>query len=126
MLQQSNVISRACTFARNRFSITKSITESTNKQIAIGLAFTFTFTGTLPSACKNQAAAVLGFTQVSWDNLSGREPQPLSMMTLWKGLSDNEKAAAGLLGYEQLTWDNDSGLETQPAKKTWAELSECG
>ena len=84
---------------------------------------------TFPSACNSEqaGAAVLGFTQVSWDNLSGQEPQPWSSEKAWFELSLNEKAAAVLLGYSQTTWDNNSGSEPQPASavKSWAELTAC-
>ena len=70
---------------------------------------------------------MLGYTQVSWDNLSGKEQQPLSYLKFWTSLSANEKAAAVMLGYTQVSWDNDSGLEPQPASavKNWAELTAC-
>ena len=85
----------------------------------------------LPSACNSEQAAVvaLGFTQVSWDNMSGEEPQPSSWMyKFWDELTDNEKAAVTLLGYSQVSWDNDSGSEPQPASayKGWSELTSCG
>ena len=71
---------------------------------------------------------VLGYTQVSWDNLSGQERQPWSSNKVWAELTDNEKAAAALLGYLPPTWDNASGNEAQPASanKDWAELTACG
>ena len=70
---------------------------------------------------------MLGYTQASWDNLSGKEQQPLSSIKFWASLSANEKAAAVMLGYTQVSWDNDSGLEPQPASavKNWAELTAC-
>ena len=70
---------------------------------------------------------MLGYTQVSWDNLSGKEQQPLSYLKFWTSLSANEKAAAVMSGYTQVSWDNDSGLEPQPAwdTKRWAELTAC-
>ena len=81
------------------------------------------------SVCKSEqlAARVLRYTQVSWDNLSGKEQQPLSSIKYWASLSANEKAAAVLLGYTQVSWDNDSGLEPQPASavKNWVELTAC-
>ena len=70
---------------------------------------------------------MLGYTQVSWDNLSGKERQPWSSLKAWYELSLNEQAAAGLLGYSQTIWDNNSGSEPQPASavKSWAELTAC-
>ena len=70
---------------------------------------------------------MLGYTQASWDNLSGKERQPWSASKSWFEFSDNEKAAAGLLGYTQMTWDNDSGSEPRPASafKSWSELTVC-
>ena len=94
----------------------------------IGLALTFTFT--LTPACNSEqaAAAVLGFSQAAWDNLSGQERQPWSASKSWLELSVNEKIAAVLLGYTQRSWDNDSGSEPQPASavKRWTELTACG
>ena len=90
-----------------------------------------TLTLALPSACNSEQAAVvaLGFTQLSWDNLSGQEPQPSSWMyKFWHELTGNEKAAVTLLGYNKTTWDNDSGSEPQPTSifKRWDKLTACG
>ena len=74
------------------------------------------------------AAGVLGFTQVSWDNLSGQEKQPISSDKDWAALTQHEQAAAIALGYTKTTWDNMSGSETQPTStgKAWSELTSCG
>ena len=71
---------------------------------------------------------MLGYTQASWDNLSGQEQQPWSSIKSWASLTDIEKEGAAVLGYTDITWDNDSGSEAQPASanKGWAELSACG
>ena len=73
------------------------------------------------------AAEVLGYTQVSWDNLSGNEPQPVSHKKFWYELRHSERVAAVLLGYTGKVWDNESGSEPQPASadKHWSELSRC-
>ena len=70
------------------------------------------------------AAEVLGYTQVSWENLSGNEPQPSSHKKSWSELTHSERVAAVLLGYTGKVWDNESGSELQPASayKSWAEL----
>ena len=74
------------------------------------------------------ALRALGFTQASWDNLSGQEKQPSSVEKYWDELTDKEKAAATVLGYTATTWDNESGSEPQPASadKSWNELRSCG
>ena len=71
---------------------------------------------------------VLGYTQVTLDNLSGREPQPLSSIKSWSSLTANEKEAAEFLGWTEITWDDKSGLELPPASsyKYWDELTACG
>ena len=80
--------------------------------------------------CNNEraAAAVLGYTPLSWDNFSGKEPQPASADKYWSGLTDKEKAAARVLGYTGKSWDNESGFEAQPTSsdKHWMELTSCG
>ena len=70
------------------------------------------------------AAEVLGYTQASWENLSGNEPQPASLLKSWSELTHSERVAAVLLGYTRKIWDNESGSEPQPASayKSWAEL----
>ena len=70
---------------------------------------------------------MLGYDQVSWDNLSGEEQQPWSSIKYWAALTANEKAAGTALGYTATTWDNASGSEPQPASavKGWAELTAC-
>ena len=69
----------------------------------------------------------MGYTQVSWDNLSGQEQQPWSAVKSWNALTDNEKAAGVVLGYTATSWDNESGSEVQPASenKSWAALTAC-
>ena len=73
------------------------------------------------------AAEVLGYTQVSWENLSGNEPQPSSHKKSWSELRHSERVAAVVLGYTGKAWDNESGSEPQPASadKQWSELSPC-
>ena len=82
------------------------------------------------SGCTSEqkAAGVLGYTQVSWDNLYGQELQPSSADKHWANLTTSEKAAANVLGYTEKIWDNKSGKEKQPASidKYWHWLSACG
>ena len=69
---------------------------------------------------EQDAAKVLGFTQSTWDNLSGKEPQPFSLDKVWDELTNEERAGAEALGYIGLVWD------TQPpraARVSWSELS---
>ena len=68
---------------------------------------------------------MLGYTEVSWNDLSGKEQQPWSSIKYWASLTSNEKKAAAVLGYTQVSWDNDSGSVPQPASaaKSWAELT---
>ena len=70
----------------------------------------------------------MGYTQASWDNLSGREQLPWSFIKPWLSLTEDEKGAAYLLGYTKITWDNRSGKEVQPDTfyKYWDELAKCG
>ena len=77
------------------------------------------------SECNSEqdAARVLGHTQISWDNDSGRERQPASEDRDWSQLTDRQMAAALVLGYNQGMWD---GLITAPQPDTanmgWSEL----
>ena len=84
----------------------------------------------LMSACDSEqdAAAALGYTQVTWDNLSGREQKPWSFIKSWAALGATEKAAAVLLGYTQTSWDDELGTVPRPASafKRWSELTKCG
>ena len=86
--------------------------------------------GTVWSGCTNEraAAAGLGYTPFSWDNFSGKEPQPPSADKYWSELTEKEKAAARVLGYTGKIWDNESGFEAQPTSpdKHWLELTSCG
>ena len=83
----------------------------------------------IDSVCSSEQLALraLGYTQASWDNLSGKEQQPWSVIKFWASLTANEKAAAAVLGYTQVSWDNASGSEPQPASaaKSWTELTAC-
>ena len=84
---------------------------------------------TFPPECESEQAAVraLGYTAISWDNVSGKEQQPWSYIKSWSSLTSSEKAAAEVLGYSQKSWDNDSGFELPPASlyKYWEELTSC-
>ena len=67
----------------------------------------------------------MGYTQVSWDNKSGKEEQPSSMEKDWDELAYREKLAAIVLGYNRKMWNR--GKKLPPAmEKHWAELSTCG
>ena len=91
----------------------------------------FVFAGAvqLPSVCDSEQAAarVLGYTQVSWDNASGKEKQPSSAKKHWAKLSHIERVAAVVLGYTGSMWDK-GGKKYQPvsASKYWAGLTSCG
>ena len=81
-----------------------------------------------PACISEQAAArVLGYTPVSWDDLSGAETQPWSSIKSWAVLTEKERAAAAVLGYTQPMWDNRSRSEGQPFSfyKHWDELTAC-
>ena len=80
------------------------------------------------SISEQLAAQVLGYTQASWDNLSGKEQQPWSSIQFWASLTKHEKSAAALLGYTQTNWDNELGTQPRPASafKSWSEMTECG
>ena len=84
----------------------------------------------LPAGCVDEqaAAAVLGYTQVTWDNESGNENPPASSNKYWAELNDQEKQAVMDMGYTAKSWDNDSGSEPQPASadKYWNQLRVCG
>ena len=70
---------------------------------------------------------VLGYTQVTLDNLSGNEQQPWSSIKYWASLTSEEEKAAKLLGYNEQTWDDKSGIEIKPDShyKFWDELTGC-
>ena len=70
----------------------------------------------------------MGYTQASWDDVSGKEKQPSATNTSFYYLTHDQRVAAMMLGYTGKSWDNDSGKETQPAveNKFWAELTTCG
>ena len=115
-------------FTTTRVFETKSFSSHT-LALSLAVAFIHSFSLSLPECFGEQAAAAaLGYTQVSWDNLSGKEQQPLSSIKSWVALVATEKRAAMLLGYNQRTWDNDSGSEPRPASafKSWSELAACG
>ena len=71
------------------------------------------------------AAGLLGHTQASWDNISGKEKQPSSAGKYFAELTHYQRVAAVTLGFTSTTWDNKSGKEKQPASKYFAELTTC-
>ena len=82
------------------------------------------------SGCQSElnAARMLGYTQVTWDDYTGEERQPASLKKFWHMLTAGEKAGANALGYTQKVWDDRSSKEMRPASHTmnWAELTTCG
>ena len=71
------------------------------------------------------AATVLGYTQLSWDNLNDTERQPWQSRMPWASLNSLEQQSAQILGYTQLMWDDRT---SQPASfyKKWSQLTACG
>ena len=59
---------------------------------------------TIQLMSQQQAAASLGYTQVSWDKKSGSGKQPASASNKWTDLTAQEMLAATVLGYTQLTY----------------------
>ena len=84
----------------------------------------------LLSGCTSEqkAAEVLGFNEITWDDLSGDETKPDSWSKHWSELSRRERAAAAILGYKQASWDHESGHESTPLSlsKHWSQLTTCG
>ena len=82
------------------------------------------------SGCDSEqvTAGILGYTQVSWDDVSGKTKQPRVEDKTFAELTHEERVAAVALGYTAKTWDNESGKEKEPASedKLWAELTACG
>ena len=68
---------------------------------------------------QQQAATSLGYTQVSWDNASGKEAQPASASTKWADLTTQERLAATVLGYTEQTWRTVSVTNKTP----WSDLT---
>ena len=67
-----------------------------------------------------QAAVLLGYTQVSWDNASGKEAQPASASKKWGDLTAQEKSAATVLGYKCASMCSTISV----TKKTpWSDLT---
>ena len=81
-----------------------------------------------PAGCFGEqgAAAVLGYTQVSWDNLSGKEKMPHVHNSFWAQMPEHEKAAARALGYTQKSWDDTNAKQPPANTKWWHELKACG
>ena len=68
---------------------------------------------------EQQAAVLLGYTQVSWDNASGKEAQPASASKKWTDLTGEEKSAATVSGYTESTWRTVSATKKTP----WSDLA---
>ena len=68
---------------------------------------------------QKQAAILLGYTQVSWDNTSGKEAQPTSASKKWTDLTTVEKSSATALGYKEQAW----GTVSVTKKTPWSALA---
>ena len=64
---------------------------------------------------------MLGFTEVTWDNCSGEEPQPAAVRKTWDELTDDERTAVEYLGFIKLSWDTRA---PSSSTKTWAALTD--
>ena len=99
-------------------------------QKSISRTYNLPYLVVFPSGCQSELAAAkaLGYTQVSWDDVSGNENQPSVGSKSWSQLTAQEKALLTFLGYTAKAWDNVSGEEKQPAswEKPWSDLSVCG
>ena len=119
-----------CDFAHFSSHNTDIMTDDIlSAQILRKLSVRPSLTPTPMPACRSEqtAARVLGYTPVSWDDLSGGETQPWSSIKAWAALTEEEKAAAAVLGYMRPTWDNRTRFAPKPvsAMKMWSELSSC-
>ena len=74
---------------------------------------------TIKQLSQQQAAVLLGYTHVSWDNASGKEAQPASASTKWADLTTQERLAATVLGYTEQTWRTVSVTKKTP----WSDLT---
>ena len=68
---------------------------------------------------EQQAAVLLGYTPMSWDNASGNEAQPASASKKWTDLTTAENLAAMALGYTEQTWRTVSVTKKTP----WSDLT---
>ena len=68
---------------------------------------------------QQEAAALLGYTQVSWDNASGKEVQPETASKKWTDLTTIQKSSALVLGYNEKTWSTISKTKTT----SWSALT---
>ena len=77
---------------------------------------------TLTSGCQDeqQAAQVLGFNRISWNDKKSKQEQPASMDKTWAELTGDEKAAVVVLGYTGKTWDNREPFVNH---KFWGDLT---
>ena len=111
-------------------SFAHSISQSHSCILTCIRVCSLTFALALLADCSSEqdGAATLGYTQASWDNLSGKEQQPWSSIKSWAALGATEKAAAALLGYTEANWDNELGTQPRPASafKSWSDLAACG
>ena len=73
---------------------------------------------TIQLMSQQQAATMLGYTRVSWDNKSGNEAQPTSASKKWNELTTQERSAATVLGYTQVTW-----ITISQTKLSWSMLT---
>ena len=76
-------------------------------------------TVTATQLSQQQAAKLLGYTQISWDNASGKEAQPASVSKKWTDLTAQERLAATVLGYTESTWSTVSATKKTP----WSYLT---
>merc|ERR1711937_1014140 len=75
-------------------------------------------TGTTIVMTRQQAAALLGYTQVSCDNVNGKQNHPKSTSKPWTGLTATQRAAAMVLGYAEQKWSKISH-----SKAKWSSLA---
>ena len=66
------------------------------------------------------AAAVLGYSELTWDKL------PAAMRQRWIELTEHERAAARALGYKAWSWDKYSRQQRKPTLMTraWIQLTQ--
>merc|ERR1711937_1054852 len=76
-------------------------------------------TGTTISMTRTQAAAMLGYTEASWDNVNLAQPE--SSRKQWVKLTATEKAAYMVLGYTEQTWSTISQSKTK-----WSSVVSTG
>ena len=81
---------------------------------------------TLRRRLKKTAIGALGFTEINWYNLTGKEEQPCFIGKKWAEIIVDDRKQVAVFGFTARNRDSKSTRFPELFTKSWIDLQVCG